>query len=197
MGRNMKYFVLLILVTVLLSISASIYIFFKSNKCRFDSENEICLEMELNTGTILDPSIKRKINEFKRKLPRQNDGGIINNDENIFVCYRRPNMADKNDNGHLSGFRWLISQVGYATLYVVPFIMKGLFILLGQSLISYLFWNKFKTHWQFISATVLFFLCVVISDNFWYGFMVGMIQCCVTNTVSELLEDVPCPSFLR
>ena len=96
-----------------------------------------------------------------------------------------------------SGFRWFISQVGYGISYVIPFILKGFLTISGLLLICFLFWGKFQTYWQFICATVLFFLFILISDNFWYGFLIGMVQCCVTYTVSEVIEDMKQPLFFR
>ena len=96
-----------------------------------------------------------------------------------------------------SGLRWFISQVGYGISYVIPFILKGCLTISGLLLICFLFWGKFQTYWQFICATVLFFLFILISDNFWYGFLIGMVQCCVTYTVSEVIEDMKQPLFFR
>ena len=96
-----------------------------------------------------------------------------------------------------SGFRWFISQVGYGISYVIPFILKGFLTMSGLLLICFLFWGKFQTYWQFICAIVLFFLFILISDNFWYGFLIGMVQCCVTYTVSEVIEDMKQPLFFR
>ena len=96
-----------------------------------------------------------------------------------------------------SGFRWFISQVGYGISYVIPFILKGFLTISGLLLICFLFWGKFQTYWQFICAIVLFFLFILISDNFWYGFLMGMVQCCVTYTVSEVIEDMKQPLFFR
>ena len=75
-----------------------------------------------------------------------------------------------------SGFRWFISQVGYGIGYVIPFILRGSLTISGLLLICFLFWGKFQTYWQFICATVLFFLFILISDNFWYGFLIGMFK---------------------
>ena len=89
--KTMKFFAILIFGTIFLSLSASIFITFnfKSNKFEVDSENEFCMEIELNAKTVLDPKVRLKIIELKRKLPRPNDGDIEKIDEKIIVCYQR------------------------------------------------------------------------------------------------------------
>ena len=47
------------------------------------------MELELNAGTILDPKVRLKIIEYKRELPRPNNGDIEKIDEKIIVCYQR------------------------------------------------------------------------------------------------------------
>ena len=85
--KTMKFFAILIFGTIFLSLSASIFIAaFKSNKFEVDSENEFCTEIELN---VLDPKVRLKIIELKRKLPRPNDGDIEKIDEKLNVCYQR------------------------------------------------------------------------------------------------------------
>ena len=85
--KTMKIFAILIFGTIFLSLSASIFIAaFKSNKFEVDSENEFCMEIELN---VLDPKVRLKIIELIRKLPRPNDGDIEKIDEKINVCYQR------------------------------------------------------------------------------------------------------------
>ena len=88
--KTMKIFAILIFGTIFLSLSASIFIAaFKSNKFEVNSENEFCMEIELNAKTVLDPKVRLKIIELKRKLPRPNDGDIEKIDEKIIVCYQR------------------------------------------------------------------------------------------------------------
>ena len=74
--KTMRFFAILIFGTIFLSLSASIFITFKSNKFEVDSENEFCTEIEYNAKTVLDPKVRLKIIELKRKLPRPNDGDI-------------------------------------------------------------------------------------------------------------------------
>ena len=89
-NKKMRFFAILIFGTIFLSLSASIFIAFKStNKFEVDSENEFCMEIELNAKTILDPKVRLKIIELKRKLPRPNDGEMEKIDEKIIVCYQR------------------------------------------------------------------------------------------------------------
>ena len=87
--KTMKIFAILIFGTIFLSLSASIFIAFKSNRFEVDSENEFCMEIELNAKTVLDPKVRLKIIELKRKLPRPNDGDVEKIDEKIIVCYQR------------------------------------------------------------------------------------------------------------
>ena len=88
-NKKMRFFAILIFGTIFLSLSASIFIAFKSNKFEVDSENEFCMEIELNAKTVLDPQVRLKIIELKRKLPRPNDGEMEKIDEKIIVCYQR------------------------------------------------------------------------------------------------------------
>lgn len=91
--KTMKIFAILIFGTIFLSLSASIFIAFKSNwqsnRFEVNSENEFCMEIELNAKTVLDPKVRLKIIELKRKLPRPNDGDVEKIDEKIIVCYQR------------------------------------------------------------------------------------------------------------
>ena len=81
--KTMRFFAILIFGTIFLSLSASIFITFKSNKFEVDSENEFCTEIEYNAKTVLDPKVRLKIIELKRKLPRPNDGDIEKIDEKV------------------------------------------------------------------------------------------------------------------